>query len=377
MKIHEYQAQELFASLGIPVPPAKVATTPNEAKAIANDLAASVVIKAQVLSGGRGKAGGVKLALTSDEAQVITHEILGTEIQGQLVEKVLVALAVDIVSEIYLGAIVDRQTHSILLMASAHGGVDIEETAGTNPGDIIKVAIDPNLGLASHQARAVGFALGLEWSQVKQFGSIATRLTKAVIDLDATTAEINPLVVTSDGSLSAIDAKITIDDSALFRHPELLKLRNLEEDTGPEREARDAGISYVKLGGNIGCMVNGAGLAMALLDVIQLHGGEPANFLDVGGGANADQVRLAMEIILADQAVDLVLVNIFGGITRCDDVALGVVDAQRSLKRKVPLVVRLVGTNEEQGLEILRKDGIIAHRDMVDAVVAAVAGVSQ
>ncbi len=376
MKIHEYQARELFAAAGIPVPVARVATTPAEASAIAGEFAARVVVKAQVLTGGRGKAGGVMLAANPAEAESAARQILGLDIHGYRVEKVLVALASDIAREIYLGAIVDRQTQSILLMASAEGGVEIEETARTNPEAIFRVRADPATGLASHQARAVGFRLGLGWPQVRQFDVIARKLVQAVVDLDASLAEINPLIVTPDGELRAIDAKVTIDDSGVFRHPDLAELRNPEEETGPEREAREAGISYVKLGGNIGCMVNGAGLAMALLDVIQLHGGEPANFLDVGGGADSDQVRKAMEIILADPEVELVLVNIFGGITRCDDVARGVVDATARLSRSVPLVLRLVGTNEEEGRQILKEAGISAHRDMVEAVNAAVAGVS-
>ena len=376
MKIHEYQARDLFAAAGIPVPPAQVATTLAEAKGIAAELGVPVVVKAQVLTGGRGKAGGVKLAANPDEAESAARDILGIDISGFKVDKVLVAVASDIAKEIYLGAIIDRQTKSVLLMASAEGGVEIEETARTNPEAIIKAPTDPATGLASHQARAVGFQLGLDWPQVRQFDNIACKLVQTVVDLDASLAEINPLIVTPEGELRAIDAKVTIDDSAVFRHSDLTELRNPEEETGPERDAREGGISYVKLSGNIGCMVNGAGLAMALLDVIQLHGGEPANFLDVGGGADADQVRTAMEIILADPAVELVLVNIFGGITRCDDVARGVVAATSQLSRSVPLVVRLVGTNEEEGLRILKEAGISAHRNMVEAVKAAVAGVS-
>ena len=358
------------------MPAARVAVTPEEAKAIAAEFGAPVVVKAQVLTGGRGKVGGVKLAANPDEALAAAEKILGLDVRGYIVEKVLVALASDIATEIYLGAIVDRQSQSVLLMASAEGGVEIEEIARTNPEAIIRAKADPATGLASHQAREVGFKLGLDWPQVRQFDNIARRLVRAVVDLDASLAEINPLIVTPDGELRAIDAKVNIDDSAVFRHPDLAELRNPEEETEPERHARENGISYVKLDGNIGCMVNGAGLAMSLLDVIQLHGGQPANFLDVGGGADADQVRTAMEIILADPAVGLILVNIFGGITRCDDVARGVVAATGQLSRSVPLVVRLVGTNEAEGLQILEDAGILAHRDMVQAVKAAVAGVA-
>ncbi len=376
MKIHEYQARELFAAAGLPVPEGRVAASPDEAHSIAVEMAKPVVIKAQVLAGGRGKAGGVKLAAGPDEARAAAADILGLTIGGFAVEKVLVAEASEIDRELYLGAIVDRDSKRVLLMASSDGGVDIEEVARTNPSSIVREYVAPTGRLDSFQARRTGFELGLDWPQVRQFDRIATALVDFVHQVDASLAEINPLIVTPEGELRAIDAKVNIDDNALFRRPDIERMRNPEEETGPERRARESGISYVKLDGDIGCMVNGAGLAMTLLDVIALHGGQPANFLDVGGGADAEQVRTAMDIILADSGVRLVLVNIFGGITRCDEVARGVVAATSDLPRGVPLVVRLVGTNEEGGLAILRDAGISAHRGMVDAVKEAVAGVA-
>ena len=372
MKLHEYQARALFAEAGIPVPASRVATSAREAWETAEKIGKPVVVKAQVLVGGRGKAGGVILADTPPAAREAAAKILGLTIGGYPVEKVLVAEASEIEREIYLGAIVDRNAKRILLMVSGEGGVEIEQVARTNPSAIYREYVQPSGVLDAHRGRRLGFKLGLDWKQVRQFESIARSLIELAVRIDASLAEINPLIVTPEGDLRAIDAKVNIDDSALFRRPDVAKLRNSEEETGPERLARKSGISYVKLDGNIGCMVNGAGLAMALLDVIKLQGGDPANFLDVGGGADAAQVRTAMEIILADPAVKLVLVNIFGGITRCDEVARGVVAATAGLDRNVPLVVRLVGTNEDEGLAILRNAGISAHRGMVDAVNEAV-----
>ena len=372
MKLHEYQARALFVEAGIPVPASKVALSAREAREIADEIGKPVVVKAQVLVGGRGKAGGVILAETPTAAHEAAEEILGLTIGGYPVAKVLVAEASEIEREIYLGAIIDRNAKRILLMASGEGGVEIEQMARTNPTAIHREYVQPSGMIDAHQGRRLGFMLGLDWKQVRQFESIARSLVKLAVRIDASLAEINPLIVTPEGELRAIDAKINIDDNALFRRPDVAKLRNPEEETAPERLARESGISYVKLDGNIGCMVNGAGLAMALLDVIKLQGGDPANFLDVGGGADAAQVRTAMEIILADPAVKLVLVNIFGGITRCDEVARGVVAATAGLDRDVPLVVRLVGTNEDEGLAILRSAGISAYRGMVDAVNEAV-----
>ncbi len=372
MKLHEYQARALFAEAGIPVPASKIAVSAIEAQAIAGEIGKPVVVKAQVLIGGRGKAGGVILAETPAAAHEAAAKILGLAIGGYRVEKVLVAEASEIEREIYLGAIVDRHAKRVSLMASGEGGVEIEQLALADPSAILTEHVQASGDLEAHQARRLGFSLGLDWNQVRQFESIACSLAKLVIGIDAVLAEINPLIVTPDGDLRAIDAKVIIDNNALFRRPDLAGLRNPEEETEPERHARELGISYVKLDGNIGCMVNGAGLAMALLDVIELTGGRPANFLDVGGGADATQVRKAMEIILADPEVKLVLVNIFGGITRCDDVARGVVAAIAGLTRRVPMVVRVVGTNEAEGLAILRDAGISAHRGMVEAVNEAV-----
>ncbi len=357
----------------MPVPMSKIAVSADEAWEIAGEFGKPVVVKAQVLAGGRGKAGGVTLAETPTAAREAAARILGLNIGGFAVEKVLVAEASEIEREIYLGAIVDRDSKGVLVMASSEGGVEIEEVARTNPSAIFREHVPPADLLEAHQGRRMGFNLGLDWNQVRQFESIAGALVRLVVQIDASLVEINPLIVTPEGDLRAIDAKVNIDDNALFRRPEIAKLRNQEEETGPERQARETGISYVKLDGNIGCMVNGAGLAMALLDVIKLQGGDPANFLDVGGGADAAQVRTAMEIILADPGVDVILVNIFGGITRCDEVARGVVESTAGMNRRVPLVVRLVGTNEIEGLEILRDAGISAHRGMVEAVNDAVA----
>ncbi len=372
MKLHEYQARALFVEAGIPVPASKVAVSAREAREIADEIGKPVVVKAQVLVGGRGKAGGVILAETPAAAHEAASKILGLTIGGHPVAKVLVAEASEIEREIYLGAIIDRNAKRILLMASGEGGVEIEQVARTNPSAIYREYVQASGILDAHQGRRLGFMLGLDWKQVRQFESIAGSLVELAVRIDASLAEINPLIVTPEGDLRAIDAKVNIDDNALFRRPDVAELRNPEEETGPERLARESGISYVKLDGNIGCMVNGAGLAMALLDVIKLQGGDPANFLDVGGGADAAQVRTAMDIILADPAVKLVLVNIFGGITRCDEVARGVVAATAGVDRHVPLVVRLVGTNEDEGLAVLRGAGISAYRGMVDAVNEAV-----
>ncbi len=372
MKLHEYQARALFVEAGIPVPASKVTLSAREAREIADEIGKPVVVKAQVLVGGRGKAGGVILAETPAAAHDAASKILGLTIGGYPVAKVLVAEASEIEREIYLGAIIDRNAKRILLMASGEGGVEIEQVARTNPSAIYREYVQASGILDAHQGRRLGFMLGLDWKQVRQFESIAGSLVELAVRIDASLAEINPLIVTPEGDLRAIDAKVNIDDNALFRRPDVAELRNPEEETGPERLARESGISYVKLDGNIGCMVNGAGLAMALLDVIKLQGGDPANFLDVGGGADAAQVRTAMDIILADPAVKLVLVNIFGGITRCDEVARGVVAATAGVDRHVPLVVRLVGTNEDEGLAVLRGAGISAYRGMVDAVNEAV-----
>lgn len=372
LKLHEHQSRQLLSDSGIPVPAARLAADPAAAARAAAELGGPVVIKAQVLSGGRGKAGGVKLASDPDAAAAAAAEILGLEIGGNLVENVMVAEAVDIAAEYYLAALPDRESGQLMVMASAAGGIEIETVAAQDPEAIRTVGCGVDSGLAPHQARRLAFQLDIPLPLLGDFIRIATATVDCLVSNDASLVEINPLVQSGD-RLLAIDAKITIDDSALFRQPRLREMRNPEEETATEAEARDSGISYVKLDGTIGCMVNGAGLAMALLDVIVSEGGEPANFLDVGGGADAGQVAKAMNLILADPAVEVVLVNIFGGITRCDDVAHGIVQALDGLSRRVPLEIRLVGTNQAEGLKILREAGLNAHRDMLSAVRAAVA----
>lgn len=353
MNIHEHQAKDILIRHGLPVPMGHVATTPDEAYTAAQQLGGPVVIKAQVLVGGRGKAGGVKLASTPEEAREKAAAILGMDIKGITVKKVLVAPAVDIAREIYLGMVIDRARKAVVMMASAAGGVDIEEVARETPEKIIRLAIDPALGLRDYQARDVAFDLGLEGQQVKDFVKIARGLYTAFGETDASLAEVNPLVVTPDGKLLAIDAKMNFDDSALFRQPDLEDLRDEAEESQDEREAREAGLNYIELDGAIGCLVNGAGLAMATMDTVKLFGGEPANFLDIGGGARADKVMAALKIILRDPQVKAVLVNIFGGITRVDEVARGIQMALRETGTTVPFVVRLVGTNEDVGRQML------------------------
>ncbi len=372
MKIHEFDARRIFADHGLPVPPSRIAQDPDAASDAAQSFGGQVVIKAQVLVGGRGKAGGVKLASNADEARTAAASILGMDIRGETVRKVLVAPAIDIEREVYLGAVLDRAHDSVAVMASAQGGAEIEEVAETNPNAIRSALVDGPDGLADWQARQLGFSLGLAPEQIRPFVAIAQGLVRALFGVDASLAEVNPLVLDRAGAFHAIDAKINIDDSALFRHPELEDLRDASEESVAEAQARAAGISYVQLGGAIGCMVNGAGLAMATMDVIKHYGGEPANFLDVGGGAGPDRVTTAFRLILDDPNVRAVFVNIFGGITRADDVARGVLEARPSMSREVPLVVRLVGTNEDEGIRLLADAGIQAVRSMDEAAQLAV-----
>ena len=353
MNIHEYQAKEIFAKYGLPIPMGEVATTPDKAYAAARRIGGPVVVKAQVLVGGRGKAGGVKLAKTPEEAREKANAILGMTIKGITVKKVLVAPAADIDREIYLGMVIDRAKKAVVMMASAAGGVDIEEVARETPEKIVRTTVDPTTGLRDYQARSVAYDLGLSGNQVKEFVQIAKGLYQAFVDNDASLAEVNPLVVTPDGKLLAIDAKMNLDDSGLFRHAGLEDLRDENEESADERDARAAGLNYIDLDGNIGCLVNGAGLAMATMDAVKLFGGEPANFLDIGGGARADKVATALRIILRDPSVKAVLVNIFGGITRVDEVARGVQMALEETGTQVPFVCRLVGTNEEEGRKML------------------------
>jgi succinyl-CoA synthetase beta subunit len=372
MKVHECDAREVFRRHGLPVPDWRVAATSADAAQAASALGCPVVIKAQVLAGGRGKAGGVKLADSAEAAAEAATRILSLNIGGEPVRRVLVAPAVDIAHELYLGVVIDRTAQSLVLMASAEGGVDIEDVAATNPSAILRVNVDPQAGLADWEARQLGFALGLTGAQVRQFVGIAQGLVEAFVDVDASLAEVNPLVVDDAGDLQAIDAKLNIDDNALGRQPEIEQLRDPHEESEAERRARAAGLSYIKLDGTIGCMVNGAGLAMATMDVIKHYGGEPANFLDVGGGAGVEKITTAFELILEDPSVRAVLVNIFAGITRADDVAAGVIAARERLTQEVPLVVRVAGTREAEALELLEGAGIGAERSMDSAAAQVV-----
>ncbi len=381
MNIHEYQAKEILREHGIPVPPGEVARTPEEAERLARKIGGMTVVKAQVHTGGRGKAGGVKLAADATATREAAAAILGMEINGLTVDRVLVTPAVDIVSEAYVGIILDRVSQCPVFMVSAEGGVDIEEVAKTNPGAITRVAVDPRYGLLPHQAMALAFSLYSDLKLARQAGRIITGLYDAYIAAGATLAEINPLIVNEAGEVLAIDAKMNIDDNALFRMPEIEAMRDLESEDPAETRARDAGLSYVQLDGNVGCCVNGAGLAMATMDLVKYYGGSPANFLDIGGSSNPDKVVTALEIITADPNVKSILFNIFGGITRCDDVANGIVEATKRIELDMPITIRLTGTNEEQAVEILRNNGFTAMTDMDEVVkrgveLAASAGVA-
>ena len=373
MKLHEYQSKQVFSRYGVPIPKGRVAATASEARQIAEELGGHVVVKSQVLVGGRGKAGGIKVAKSSDEAEKFATQILAMEIKGLPVRKVLVDEASAIEQEIYLGITNDRAAKKPVMMASAAGGVDIEEVAATTPEKIIKEHIDPLLGLREHQSRDIAASIELPRENWREFGKIANGLWEAYKATDATLAEINPLVIDKDKKLVALDGKMLIDDSALFRHHDLAEMRDIDEEAPSETEARKYGLSFIKLDGNIGCMVNGAGLAMTSMDVIKLFGGEPANFLDIGGGAGADKVAAAMRIILSDPNVKAVLYNIFGGITRCDEVARGILVAMEEVKPKVPMVVRLVGTNAEEGRALLADADMITAETLADAAQKAVA----
>jgi succinyl-CoA synthetase beta subunit len=375
VKLHEYQSKRIFAQYGIPVQEGEVATTPQEVRSLAEQMGCPVVIKAQVLVGGRGKAGGIKLAPTPQEAEEAATHILSLQIKGLPVRKVLVARAADIQQEIYLGIVVDRATARPVMMASSEGGVEIEEVARTNPEAIKKVRIDPFVGLRGYQTLWLAKGIGLPPALHRDFGRIAQGLYRSFVECDASLAEINPLAITREGNLLALDAKIVLDDNGLFRHPDLAELRDIDEETPSERAAREAGLSFVQLDGDIGCMVNGAGLAMATMDVIQHFGGMPANFLDIGGGARADRVATALRLILADPRVKVVLFNIFGGITRCDEVARGIVSVLEEVRPHLPIVARLVGTNEAEGQQILESSGygIITATTLAEAAQKAVA----
>jgi len=373
LNIHEYQAKRLFAQYDIPIPNGDVAETPAQAREIAQRLGVPVVIKAQVLVGGRGKAGGIKLAKTPEEAEEKAAQILGMEIKGLRVQKVLVDEAADIQEELYLGVVLDRGSKRIVLMASSEGGVDIEEVAARSPEKIVRVTVDPFLGLRDYQARELAYGIGLDKGLVRSFTSIAHGLYRAFVENDASLAEINPLVVTGDGKLLAVDGKVNIDDSGLHRHPELEAMRDISAEDESERLAREAGLSYVELRGEIGCMVNGAGLAMATMDIVKLYGSEPANFLDIGGGARAEKVAAALRIILRDPRVKAVLFNIFGGITRGDEVARGILEALHEIDTDVPMVIRLVGTRAEEGRRLLADANMITAESLSEAAQKAVA----
>jgi succinyl-CoA synthetase beta subunit len=392
MKIHEYQAKAILSKYGVSIPRGEMASTRDEAEAAAKKLlsegASGVVVKAQIHAGGRGKGGGVKVAKTIDEAighiskilgmQLITHQ---TGPEGQKVRRLLVEETLPIERELYLGIVLDRQTSRPVFMASAAGGMDIEEVAAKTPEKILKEFIDPAVGFQGFQARKLAFGLGLKPEQINQAVKFMTALYKVYEATDASLIEINPFITTTDGRLFALDCKLTFDDNALFRHPDLKELRDVAEEDPLEVEASKFSLNYIKLDGNVGCMVNGAGLAMATMDIIKYAGGAPANFLDVGGGANAEQVENAFKILLSDKAVKAVLINIFGGILRVDTLANGVVEAAKKTNIKLPIVLRLEGTNVEQGREILKKSGfnfIVAEtmKDAAEKVVAAAKGVA-
>jgi succinyl-CoA synthetase beta subunit len=373
MKLHEYQSKLIFAKYGIPIPRGRVASAPSEARNIAEELGGRVVIKSQVLVGGRGKAGGIRLANNPHEAEELATQILAMEIKGLPVRKVLVDEAASIEKEIYLGITNDRTARRPVMMASAAGGVEIEEVARETPEKIVRVHIDPLLGLRDYLARDLAAGIDLPREHWRAFNALAYGLWRAYGECDANLAEINPLVITSDNRLLAVDGKMVVDDNALFRHSDLADLRDLDAEAPSEIEARKFGLSYIKLDGNIGCMVNGAGLAMTSMDIIKLFGGDPANFLDIGGGAPADKVAAALRIILSDPNVKAVLFNVFGGITRCDEVARGILVALDEVKPHVPMVVRLVGTNAEEGRQLLADAHMITAETLAEAAQKAVA----
>lgn len=365
MKIHEYQAKSILAKYGVPVPRGEVASTVEEAEAAAKKLGGSVVVKAQIHAGGRGKGGGVKVAKGAEDAAEIARKILGMTLvthqtgpEGRVVQKLLVEETLPIERELYLGIVLDRNVGKPVFMASAAGGMDIEEVAASTPEKILREPIEPGIGFTGFQARKLAFGMGIPVSSVNSAVAAMLALAKAYEVIDASLAEINPFILTSDGKVYALDAKITVDDNAMFRHKDMTDLRDLNEEDPLEVEASRFGLNYIKLDGTIACMVNGAGLAMATMDIVKYAGGSPANFLDVGGGANAEQIKNAFRILLSDQNVKAVLINIFGGILRCDTLANGVVAAARELQVKVPVVVRMEGTNVEQGRDILEHSGL-------------------
>jgi len=387
VKVHEYQAKEVLRKFGVPTPRSVACFSVDEAVKAAESLGGKVwVVKAQIHAGGRGKGGGVKLARSLDEVKTIAGQILGMQLithqtgpEGQKVRRLLIEEGADIKKELYLGMVVDRVTQRVALMASSEGGMDIEEVAAHTPEKIHKVFVDPGTGLKDAEADDVAAKIGIPAASIPQARAIFKALYKAFWETDSSLAEINPLILTGDGKVIALDAKINFDDNALFRHPDLVELRDLDEEDPAEIEASKFGLSYISLDGNIGCLVNGAGLAMATMDVIKLYGGEPANFLDVGGGADAQKVTEAFKIMLKNPGLKAILVNIFGGIMKCDTIAEGVITASKAVQLKVPLVVRMKGTNEELGRKMLADSGlpIISAANMAEAaqkIVAAAKG---
>jgi succinyl-CoA synthetase beta subunit len=372
VNIHEFQAKDILRRYGVPIPPGDVARTPDEAKAIATRIGKAVMVKAQVHAGGRGKAGGVKFCPTPDVAKEKATAILGMDIKGLRVEQVLVAEAADIGTEAYVGIIVDRATKKAVFMVSAAGGIDIEEVAATTPEKIKYHPVDPRYGLRPYEALQLGFFLYKDAKQAKAAAQIMRQLWQAFLDSGCSLAEINPLVVTPAGEVIAVDAKMVIDDNELDRKPAIAALRDESSEAPSEVEARKANLTFIKLDGNVGCVVNGAGLAMATMDLVKFYGGEPANFLDIGGSSNPEKVVNALRIITADPNVKCILFNIFGGITRTDDVANGIVTATKANPLKVPIVIRLTGTNEEIAVKILQDNGFSASSDMDEAVQRAV-----
>jgi len=386
MKIHEYQAKGILAKYGVAVPRGEMATTRDEAFEAAKRLmsagAKAIVVKAQIHAGGRGKGGGVKLAKTADEAGELAGKILGMQLvthqtgpQGQKVQRLLIEETLPIERELYLGIVLDRASSRLVFMASASGGMEIEEVAAKDPKAILKETIDPAVGFQSFQARKLAFGLGLKPEQVNPAVQLMTALYRASVETDASLCEINPFITTTDGRVFALDAKMNFDDNALFRHKDIKELRDIAEEDPLEVEASKYSLNYIRLDGNIACMVNGAGLAMATMDIIKFYGGEPANFLDVGGGATEEQVTEAFKILISDKNVKAILVNIFGGIMKCDVIAQGIINAAKTLKLSVPLVVRLEGTNVELGKRLLRESGLplITADDLADAAQKAVA----
>src|SRR5580698_5385388 len=387
MNIHEFQAKQVLGRFGVPVPKGLPASTLDEAAAAFESLGyAKAVIKAQIHAGGRGKAGGVKVISSASEARDFAAKILDKPLvthqtgpEGRVVRRVYLEQASEVARELYLGMVVDRKAETVAVIASTEGGMEIEEVAATTPERILTEPVDPVIGLSAFQGRKIAFALGLQGKQVGQFATLIAALYRAFVETDASLIEINPLVVTKDGNVICLDAKMAFDDNGLFRHPEIRELRDSNEEVPAETEASKFDLSYVHLDGNIGCMVNGAGLAMATMDIVKHYGAEPANFLDVGGGANSQKVAAAFRILLADERVKAVLVNIFGGIMLCDVLAQGVVDAAREVKLNIPLVVRMEGTNVDKGKQILKDSGIkvIAANDMADAARRVVEAIGQ